>query len=359
MHFCFYFPALQDKHNNAIFGSMHNSFIEAIMKLGHKASICTRIKEIDGDILITSIGSGYEKTAAQAMFKFNGPVILNTYNAYISFNKPFLKRWKERIIFAYNPDFATLNYKLYNSLDIPYLHLPLASDPDIFKPINSKKIYDIAFLGNGHSGYGREKYIEKLIKYTVDNKLSIFLAGSGWEKFGYPFMIIQHGEQTNLVYNQTKVCINIHNDRQFAGVDKEMDANNRLFDLAMAGCCQVTNGEKMIVKYFNNNEVASADNPDEWIQLIDYYLKNEQLAQQLAFKARKRAIEEHTWLNRAQTFVEFTNEQLKNYYTRNQNVSIYRTALRYLDQKRRPLYQIKEVKIIRRILIILGIYTKK
>ena len=113
------------------------------------------------------------------------------------------------------------------------------------------------------------------------------------------------------------------------------------------------------MKYFNNNEVASADNPDEWIQLIDYYLKNEQLAQQLAFKARKRAIEEHTWLNRAQTFVEFTNEQLKNYYTRNQNVSIYRTALRYLDQKRRPLYQIKEVKIIRRILIILGIYTKK
>ena len=187
------------------------------------------------------------------MFKFNGPVILNTYNAYISFNKPFLKRWKERIIFAYNPDFATLNYKLYNSLDIPYLHLPLASDPDIFKPINSKKIYDIAFLGNGHSGYGREKYIEKLIKYTVDNKLSIFLAGSGWEKFGYPFMIIQHGEQTNLVYNQTKVCINIHNDRQFAGVDKEMDANNRLFDLAMAGCCQVTNGKKMIMKYFNNN----------------------------------------------------------------------------------------------------------
>lgn len=359
MHFCFYFPALRDKHNNAIFGGMHNSFLMAIKSLGHTVSLCTELDEITGDILITNIGSGYEKTASQAMSLFKGPVILNTYNAYISFNRPFLKRWKKRILFAYNPDFSTLNYKLYNSVGIPYLHLPLASDPEIFKPIACEKIYDITFLGNGHSGFGREKYIKKLIDYANENKLSVFLAGSGWDKFGYPFRLVEHGVQTNLVYNQSRLCINIHNDRQFAGIDKEMDANNRLFDLAMSGCCQVTNGENMVEKYFSKDEVAAADNPDEWIHLIDFYLKNIHLAHQQGMNARKKAIAEHTWLNRASHFIDYTNIYLEHYSIVDQKTNIYIKIMRFLDQKRSPLYQIKEIKIIRKLLISLRLYTKK
>lgn len=359
MQICFYFPALANDRNNIIFGSMYESFFESIRRNGFDVSFTTQINDISGDILVTNIGSGYEKTAAQAMLKFQGPVIINTYNAYINFNRRFLMRWKSRILFAYNPDYATLNYNKYNSLGIPYLHLPLASDPDVFKPLELEKKYDITFLGNGHSGFGREKYIEKLIEYSKRNNLSIFLAGAGWNKFGFPFQIVHHGAETNTVYNQSKICINIHNDRQYAGIEKEMDANNRLFDLAMAGCCQISNGSKMIERYFTSDEVATADHPDEWLQLIDDYLGSEVKRIKMGKMARRRAISEHSWDNRAQEFINFIHQHIEQYQRREQNISLAYCFLRKLDSIKRPAYQYLEIRPIKKLLIFLGLLTKK
>lgn len=359
MKICFYFPSLANDQNHSIFGSMYKSFFNSIEELGHIVTFTTDFESINGDILITNIGSGYEKTAAKAMLSYNGPVVLSTYNAYINFNPTFLKRWKSRILFAYNPDYASLNFKKYNSLGIPYLHLPLASDPEIFKPLLEEKKYDISFLGNAHSGYGREKYIQKLIEYSKRKNLNLFLAGAGWEKFGYTAHIVNHGYQTNQIYNQSKVCINIHNDRQYAGIDKEMDANNRLFDLAMAGCCQVSNGHEMIKKYFSQEEIATADNPDEWIELIDYYLSNQEERSNLGDKARLRAITEHTWEKRAIEFLNFITSHMNEYNERSQKISLPTAISRYLDSKHRPAYQIIEIRLIRYILTFFGLYTKK
>jgi glycosyltransferase involved in cell wall biosynthesis len=359
MQICFYFPSLKNDQNNAIFGSMYSSFFKQLEVKGMNVKFTTDLADIEGDILVVSIGSGGEPLAAKAMHKFKGPVILSVYNAYICFYRSFLKRWKSRILFAYNPDFATLNFEKYKSVGIPYYHFPFGSDEQIFKPLIIEKKYDISFLGNANSGFGREKYIEKLIEYAQSKKLNVFLAGSGWAKFGFPYQIVNHGDETNLIYNESRICVNIHNDRQFAGIDKEMDANNRLFDLAMAGCCQISNGEQMVVKYFDKDEVVSVDNPDKWIDSIDYYLNNETERLELGLKARERAFTEHSWEKRATEFNNIINEKYSEYTQRSQKINFLVTLFRFLDQFIVPLYLFKEIRIVRLILTKIGIYTKK
>ncbi|MDD3321946.1 MAG: glycosyltransferase [Paludibacter sp.] len=357
MKICFYFPGLGNDQNNAIFGSMYFSFFQQLELKGLCVKFTTKIEEIEGDILVVSIGNSGEISASKAMHNFKGPIILSIYNSYICFYKSFLKRWKSRFLFAYNPDFATLNFNKYNSVGIPYYHFPFGSDNNIFHPVEMEKKYDITFLGNASSGSGRDKYIKKLLEYAKTNKLNVFLAGSGWDNFGFPYQIVKHGVDTNNIYNASKVCINIHNDRQYAGIDKEMDANNRLFDLAMAECCQVSNGEQTIIKYFKKDEIATADDPDEWIQKIDYYLNHEAERKVIAQNARKRALKEHTWDKRADDFIRFINETYPNYTERNQKTSLFISILRYLDQYIIPPYQWKEIKIIRFFLKKLGLYT--
>ena len=214
-------------------------------------------------------------------------------------------------------------------------------------------------MGNANSGSGRQKYIDKLIDYVQSNNLKIFLAGNGWEKYGYPSQLVQSGEQTNLIYNQSKICVNIHNNRQYLGINIEMDANNRLFDLAMAQSCQICNGEQMISKYFANDEVISADIPEEWITKIDYFLNNKVERNLTALKARKRAIENHSWTQRAVKFNNIINENLHLYAAKSQKVSLFTSFRRKLDKIIPPLYLIKEIRIVRYFLTILGLYNQK
>lgn len=359
MQICFYFPFLKHSQNSSLFGSMYSSFFSGLNKIGVATKLAFELFDIDGDVLVVVIGGGYEKLAAQAMGVFNGPVILYVHNAYLNFNTSFLKRWQSRVLFAYNPDFATLNYRKYNSVNIPYYHFPFASDENIFHPLSCEMKYDIAFLGNANSGSGRQKYIDRLIDYAQSNNLKIFLAGNGWEKYGYPSQIVQSGEQTNLIYNQSKICVNIHNNRQYLGADIEMDANNRLFDLAMAQTCQISNGEHMISKYFTSDEVIAADNPDEWIKKIDYFLNNSDERNLVALRARNRAIVNHGWTQRAVEFNDIIIENLRLFASKNQKVNLLTVFRRKVDEILPPLYLLKEIRIIRYLLTLLGLYNRK
>jgi Uncharacterized protein conserved in bacteria len=350
MQICFYFPSLKNDQNNAIFGSMYSSFFKQLELKGLNVKFTTELAEIEGDILVVGIGGGGEPTAAKAMHRFKGPVIFNIYNAYLGFNKPFLKRWSSRVLFAYNTDFSTLNYIKLSSVNIKFYDIAFGSDESIFYPLELKdKKYDITFLGNANSGFGREQYIDALVDYSKENNLNLFLAGAGWEKYGYPYQIIKHGSETNHIYNSSKICINIHNDRQFAGIDKEMDANNRLFDLAMAGCCQVSNGENMVSRYFSKDEVITADAPNDWIKKIDYYLNNNEERERICIKARKRALEEHTWSKRADVFTKIIFDEYPKYNFKQKGINPVKYIFRYLDQHIKPIYNLDQIRLVNKI----------
>jgi spore maturation protein CgeB len=129
-----------------------------------------------------------------------------------------------------------------------------------------------------------------------------------------------------------------------------MDANNRLFDLAMAGCFQINNASDLIAKYFDKNEVVAIDDPYQWIEKIDYYLNNESEITLISQKAREKALKEHTWHNRADAFLKMVDENKLRYSLINQNVNVLLKFTRSIDQYIIPLYKIKKIRFLKKIL---------
>ena len=312
----FYKLGLGNQKVNTLFGGMYNDFFSSISKqTGFEAVYLSSTKDLNSvDIVVVPMGSGQDSESCKVMNIFHGPVILYTPPANNWFKEKLLKRWSHKIIFVYNTDESTYSKKRYEEINIDYITLPFASNKDIFKNLNiKKKIYDVMFAGSALSGAGRYKYTDKLIQKAKEKNWKILLIGSGWEKYGFPLQLIAHGELLNLIYNSSKICVNISNDEQKLGEDKCLDLNNRVFDLAMAGCFQISNAPNIIRKYFTENEVCAVDDPEDWIEAIDQYLSNKKGREEMSQKASDKALNDHTWEKRSEKFTQKINSSLKNF----------------------------------------------
>lgn len=302
---------------------------------------------MSADVLVVPTGGGQDKSSAKAMHGFGGPVILNVGAAAFWFRKSFLERWDEQILFVYGNDCSEYSPRVFNEIGITYYHLPFASNPAIMKPLNLAKFYDIVFFGNAGSGTGRHNYVEPLMRAI--NKERVLLVGPGWERYGFPSQSIAWGPLLNTVYNLAHVCINISNDEQKIGSDARLDANNRLFDLSMAGCFQVSNAPQVVRRYFSESEVVAVDSPSDWVDAVLYYVNHPDETKPFKLAARRRALDEHTWVHRAQKFLKMIETHLSDFKISDSKTFSLKKISRIRDTHLPP-YGLKElfVKMQRR-----------
>jgi spore maturation protein CgeB len=136
----------------------------------------------------------------------------------------------------------------------------------------------------------------------------------------------------HIIYNLSSICLNISNDEQkSAASTPRMDANNRLFDLAMAGCFQISNAPQLVRHYFDASEVVAIDSPKEWVSAIRYYLDNPEATGSFKMAARKRALADHDWKNRAKNFIDEIEIQLSRRKMIPVKIPNWKKALRLLD----------------------------
>jgi len=293
---------------NAWFGGMYSSFFNALRELGCTVTYSAKTPNKDADILVVTTGGSQDKSSAIAMQAFDGPVILYVGPAKSWFRQGFLERWRDRILFVYGIDMSNFTTRMYANIGIPYFYLPFASDPVIMRPLKMQKLYDVVFVGNAGSGSGRHNYVKPLMHVAHSRKM-LFI-GPGWERYGFPNQSIAWGNLLNILYNLTNICINISNDEERVGKDLRLDANPRLFDLAMAGCLQVSNAPQVVRPYFDESEVIAVDRPDEWVSAIMYYLEHPEETESFRIAARDHALAEHTWNHRAKQFLAEIEKQL-------------------------------------------------
>ncbi len=308
----FYKLGLDREQINTIFGGMYRDFFSAISDNDEfTATHFVDEKDVYSfDIIVLPMGGNQDISSCRVMDKFKHSVILYTPPAEDWFKEKMLKRWSDKILFVYNTDESDYSRKKYESINIDYVTIPFASNPQKFRPVNVEKIYDVAFVASAESGKGRFKYIDLLMKKAEINKWNVLLLGRGWQKYNIPLQLVAHGELLNLIYNSAKICINISNDEQKLGQDKRLDSNNRLFDLAMAGCFQISNAPQIVRKYFNEDEVCSEDDPEKFIEKITYYLSHENERTAMAEKVMKSARANHLWKSRADKFCQKIKETL-------------------------------------------------
>jgi hypothetical protein len=291
---------------DAKFGRMYRSFFRGINDHGWQVIYSDDCPSPKADILVVPMGGGQDFGSVQAMRRFAGPVVLYVPPAHEWFDQCLLNRIFGRVIFAYGTDCSNFSKKMYARVGIDYHYLPFASDPEMMKPLHLPHPYDVVFVGSLEHATRRMMFLEPLIK-ALDKRPSLFI-GSGWRIYDIPDQLIAWGPLLNIVYNLGKVCVNIHADAQIQGKDMRLDLNNRVFDLAMSGCCQVCDNPEGVRECFSEDEVAIADKPNEWVDLVMHMLNHPADAEAYRQKAFNRALNEHTWYKRAGEFIEFIDK---------------------------------------------------
>ncbi len=302
MKYCFFRMGLDCPGVSACFRGMYESMFSGLRRAGDEVILALDSPDNSCDVLVVPLGGGQDRTAARAMTAFAGPVVVYAPSARSWFRANYLRRWRDRIVLAYGTDESDLSRASYAQLTIPYLRLPFASDPEVMRPLGIEPLFDVVFVANANSGTGRYRFMDAL--FARVDKDRVLLVGPGWERYGVPAQSIAWGPLLNAVYGLGRVCVNLHNEVQSLGETVQLDANNRLFDLAMAGRPQVSNAPQVVGRYFAQTEVLAYAEPEPWADAVARLLADRDWASSLGSMARARAMQDHTWDIRAKRLTQ-------------------------------------------------------
>jgi len=111
--------------------------------------------------------------------------------------------------------------------------------------------------------------------------------------------------------NLGRVCVNFHAPEQCRGVGTQLDLNNRVFDLAMAGCVQVCDNVEAVRHHFGPDEVFAEATPEAWVaRVLECLARPDQEMERYRQAARAHALAEHTWADRGRTLLSWITQQL-------------------------------------------------
>ena len=169
--------------------------------------------------------------------------------------------------------------------------------------------YDVSFIG-GISGY-RKWIIKELLKVGI--RVRCF--GHGWSNGRVSF------DDMSLIFKISKINLNISNSASydiryifssFKSLGEFIKAKKRAqqikarnFEIPAFGGFQLTNYIPSLECYFEiGREIALYTSIEDLILQIDYYLDNEEERREILISGYKKAINEHTYLNRLKDVFE-------------------------------------------------------
>lgn len=306
-HIVFFKLGLDAPTTRAWFSGVYGAFFEALRRSGCEVALSFSTPLPAADVLVVPLGGGQDQDAARAMAAFPGPVVLYAPASRGWFRQDYLERWRHKILFAFGADESHYARRCYAQLGIPYHGLPLASDPAVMRPLGLEPRYDAVFVGDAQ-GARKMPFASAVAEALGPER--VLLVGPGWDALGFPAQSIAWGSLLNVVYNLARVCLNIHAEGQYDEPEARLDANNRLFDLAMAGRCQVSNGHAVVSRYFDRTETATADTPSEFADLVRHFVAHPAEANALGQAARSKSLAAHTWDHRARLLVGWLEDGL-------------------------------------------------
>lgn len=103
--------------------------------------------------------------------------------------------------------------------------------------------------------------------------------------------------EENLLYSSAKICVNFH-ERAPDGGQPHYIVNQRAFKIPACGGFQLCDHVPALRRYFDPDEVVMAEDPKEWMSLVDYYLAHEDERMRIQRKGADRAHRDHLSHNR-------------------------------------------------------------
>lgn len=162
----------------------------------------------------------------------------------------------------------------------PAIHWPFGSDPDMFKPAESKDL-DVVFVGNN---YGKRAALVKAIE-AADIRIEAY--GSGF-RLGHI-----EGSRVAGLFGRAKIILGTglvgHSSRV-------VTLKLRDFDGPMSGSLYLTTPNPDLAELYDiGREIVVYDDLADCIAKIKYYLGHDTERERIAAAGRIRAIRDHTW----------------------------------------------------------------
>jgi len=201
-----------------------------------------------------------------------------------------------------------------------YNLIPNAADKRLHFPTHpvKKYEYDIVYLG-AYLPKKKRQFEEILLPLRKKYKVGIF--GPNWTlrdnilrsaqficrklnliKLADVFnqmRILIHPNEENQLYSSAKICLNFH-EREEDGSQPHYIVNQRAFKIPACGGFEICDYVPALRKYFYEDEVIMAQEPRDWFEKIEYYLKNDDERKRIQQKGTARALRDHTYANRVQ-----------------------------------------------------------
>jgi spore maturation protein CgeB len=190
---------------------------------------------------------------------------------------------------------------------------PMAADPRHHKPVSmsesEKAMYgsDISFMGAAYPN--RVRFFSRFRK---DN---LKLWGTGWSDSlpDYQIPLSEHRistQQSNIIYQATKVNINIHSSNDGYQDTRLIDeigdfVNPRTFEIAACGGFQLVDDRVAVRELFDaDTEMVFFTSVDEALDKADFFIKNESLRKKIALAAQQKVLSHHTYDIRLQKMLD-------------------------------------------------------
>lgn len=186
-------------------------------------------------------------------------------------------------------------------------YLPFGADPVLFKPARVDATFrtDICFIGMAFPN--RIAFFDRIARQLADKR--VLIAGGGWQAMASYGMLRDKirlegidPKYAGAYYSGAKMVINLHRSALEAGNSGHypgFSINPRTFEISACGTLQLVDSRAELPRhYVPGEEVETYSTPEELMEKIHRYLKDEIRRKDIAVKGLKRTMKSHTYRHR-------------------------------------------------------------
>ncbi|WP_051620276.1 CgeB family protein [Paenibacillus sp. UNC451MF] len=186
-------------------------------------------------------------------------------------------------------------------------YLPSGVDRAVVAPRFVERSYrsDVCFIGSGFPN--RLSFFNKVIPALKG--VHLFMAGHGWNQLGQYKAIKKHVKLQGVLYDENirhyigaKIVINLHRsplERLNSRGIQAMSINPRTFEICASGALQITDVRQDLSRYYTpGQELVTFASPEELVDRIHYYLRNEEERRRIALNGLYKTMSQHTYSQR-------------------------------------------------------------
>jgi spore maturation protein CgeB len=234
----------------------------------------------------------------------------------------WFERWSFPLIRISKPDIVfTISREtvpLYHKLGKRAYYLPWACNPVFHRKTTPQREYecDIAVVATApiKGTDFRVASIMTLLAPLLNKNYTIKIWGNGWknnEVLAAAGIQVDekylHGEldfdKTNDVYSSAKIILGFQNN--------DLELTQRTYEvLAAEGFLLAPASQAISERFIHKKHLITSSSPEETLELVDYYLKNEEERKQIARNGQQEVVENHTYKMRAALILEAVQELL-------------------------------------------------